>query len=158
MERCFSTRRICQVPLSLQEIQKYEKPIHGAGVSADGRGGSSAVFAAEPLPVFVTAHYDQEAQVRSIAPRFQHLIVDRIKKTVQTEALPEELDALRRAGLRVEIDKVGTERLQRLQTALTQYNSLRSVPGYSCYRTVEETYGTMDSLVQQAPNRPRWWR
>ncbi|WNG21013.1 M14 family zinc carboxypeptidase [Cystobacter fuscus] len=115
-------------------------------------GGSSAAFAAEPLPVFVTAHYDQESQVRSIAPRFQHLIVDRIKKTVQTEALPEELDALRRAGLRVEIDKVGTERLQRLQTALTQHNSLRSIPGYSCYRTVEETYGAMDSLVQQAPN------
>src|SRR5689334_18854780 len=46
-------------------------------------GGTSAVFAAEPLPVFVTAHYEQEAQVRSIAPRFQHLIVDRIKKTVQ---------------------------------------------------------------------------
>ncbi|ADO73871.1 M14 family zinc carboxypeptidase [Stigmatella aurantiaca] len=112
---------------------------------------SASSAAAAPLPVFVTAHYEQEAQVRAVASRFQHLMVDRAKKTVRTEATAEDLDVLRSAGLRVEIDEEATTRLQRIQTALLRPGGLKSIPGYACYRTVEETYGAMDALTLQAP-------
>ncbi|WP_363796267.1 M14 family zinc carboxypeptidase [Lysobacter firmicutimachus] len=113
---------------------------------------SAGAAAAEELPVFVTAHYQNPAQLQRIASRFQHLIVDRNARTVKVEAMPEDLDALRRAGLRYEIDREGTEKLQRLQSALqSSALGIKSIPGYACYRTVEETYQTMDQLAASKP-------
>ncbi|WP_225412281.1 M14 family zinc carboxypeptidase [Stigmatella hybrida] len=114
--------------------------------------GASPVFAATAaLPVFVTAHYEREDQVRTVAQRFQHLMVDRAKKLIRTEATPEDLEVLRRAGLQVEIDPDATALMQRILAALPKPGGLKSIPGYACYRTVEETYSTMDSLVLKAP-------
>lgn len=114
-------------------------------------GGAAA--AADELPVFVTAKYGDKAQLQKIASRFQHLIVDREAKTVRVEAMPADVDALRRAGFEVEIDGPATARLQRLQTALQRAGGvgIRSIPGFTCYRTVEETYATMDELAQTRP-------
>jgi carboxypeptidase T len=115
-------------------------------------GASSPVaFAAAPLPVFVTAHYEREDQVRTVAQRFQHLQVDRAKQLLRTEALPEDLEVLRSAGLQVEIDTEATALLQRIHAALPKPGGLQRIPGYACYRTVEETYSSMDALVQKAP-------
>ena len=116
----------------------------------------SASAAAEELPVFVTAQYDTPAQLQRIASRFQHLQVDRAAKTVSVEAMPEDLTALTRAGFKYEVDQESTAKLQRLQTALQgSLNGAKSIPGFSCFRTVEETYSTMDSLVASKPTLAR---
>ncbi|ALN82094.1 M14 family zinc carboxypeptidase [Lysobacter antibioticus] len=117
---------------------------------------SAGAKAADDLPVFVTAKYTNSAQLQRIASRFQHLIVDRDAKTVRVEAMPEDLAALSRAGFKYEIDRDATEKLQRLQTALqSSALGIKSIPGYACYRTVEETYTTMDQLATSKPQLAR---
>ena len=113
---------------------------------------SASASAADELPVFVTAQYDNPAQLQRIASRFQHLIVDRQARTVKLEAMPEDLRALARAGFKYRIDEDATARLQQLQTALSSSPlGIKSIPGYACYRTVEETYQTLDQLVASKP-------
>ncbi|MEH6420651.1 M14 family zinc carboxypeptidase [Pseudomonas sp. CGJS7] len=116
----------------------------------------SVSAAAADLPVFVTAHYDNPAQLQRLASRFQHLIVDRESKTVKVEAMPEDLTALRNAGFDYRVDQDATDQLQRLQTSLQgSLRGAKSIPGFSCFRTVEETYTTMDQLAQSKPNLAR---
>jgi carboxypeptidase T len=112
---------------------------------------SGAASAADSLPVFVTAHYEREDQVRTVAQRFQHLMIDRAKQVIRTEATPGDVEVLRSAGLQVDIDPEATARMQRILSSLSQSHSLKSIPGYACYRTVEETYSSMSALVAKAP-------
>jgi len=107
-------------------------------------GSTSA--ADESLQV-VTAHYRNQAQLQSIASRFQHLIVDRDASTARVEATQEEIDALRRSGIRVDLDVAATRQLRAVQDV-----GIESIPNYACYRTVEETYATMNRLAQTRPS------
>ncbi|WP_168356265.1 M14 family zinc carboxypeptidase [Lysobacter enzymogenes] len=114
---------------------------------------SASAAAADEQPVFVTAKYDNPKQLQRIASRFQHLIVDRQARTVKVEAMPEDLAALRAAGFKYEIDQESTAQMQRLQSALkSSLDGAKSIPGYACFRTVEETYQTMDQLAASKPN------
>ncbi|QWP78852.1 proprotein convertase P-domain-containing protein [Lysobacter sp. K5869] len=113
---------------------------------------SASAAAADDQPVFVTAKYENPKQLQRIASRFQHLIVDRQAKTVKVEAMPEDLAALRAAGFQYEVDQASTAQMQRLQSALkSSLDGAKSIPGYTCFRTVEETYQTMDQLAASKP-------
>ncbi|MFQ6313819.1 M14 family zinc carboxypeptidase, partial [Lysobacter capsici] len=117
---------------------------------------SASAVAADDLPVFVTAHYDTPAQLQRIASRFQHLKVDRKAKTVMVEAMPADLAALTQAGFKYQVDQDLTLRSQRLQTGLQSSDAqISSIPGFACFRTVEEAYATMDNLVASKPNLAR---
>ncbi|KWS06960.1 Extracellular zinc protease [Lysobacter capsici AZ78] len=117
---------------------------------------SASAVAADDLPVFVTAHYDTPAQLQRIASRFQHLKVDRNAKTVMVEAMPADLAALTQAGFKYQVDQDLTLRSQRLQTGLQSSDAqISSIPGFACFRTVEEAYATMDNLVASKPNLAR---
>jgi murein tripeptide amidase MpaA len=116
--------------------------------------------------VVVTAHWRDRAQLQRIAARFQHLQVDERAHTAKAEASREDYLALRRAGIPVEIDDVATQRLREAEAGLRAAFAARrarttqaqaseplvvstqeSIPSYACYRTVEETYATMDTLA-----------
>jgi carboxypeptidase T len=101
---------------------------------------------------FVTATYEKPEQLQAIASQFQHLIVDRKNHTVRVEADAEAIAALRAAGFSVRIDDAASAKLQAWQKALETGGSLKSIPGYACYRTVEETQTTMSQLAVQKPN------
>ncbi|TDR41097.1 PKD domain-containing protein [Tahibacter aquaticus] len=101
---------------------------------------------------FVTASYEKPGQLQAIASQFQHLIVDKNKRTVSVEADASTLSALRAAGFDVRIDEEKTAKLRAYESALAAGGGLRSIPGYSCYRTVEETQTTMNQLATQKPN------
>lgn len=101
--------------------------------------------------VFIQAHYENRAQLQTIASRFQHVIVDEQTKTAHVEASHDDLIALRRAGIRAEIDNVATARLRQSEQELRQ----QAIAGYPCYRTVEETYATMHALAATRPNLAR---
>ncbi len=111
-----------------------------------------AVETPEDTLSFVTIAYRDRAQLQQIAARFQHLIVDRTRKTARTEATAREIADLQRLGLRVEIDRAATDHIRKAETAIAsgQFGT-RSISGYACYRTVEETYGTIDQLVANKP-------
>ncbi len=101
---------------------------------------------------FVTVHYRDRAQLQSLASRFQHMIVDHNAKTVRTEASALDIAQLQRTGLRVQIDQTATDRIRSVETAMANRQfGTRSISGYACYRTVEETYTTIDQLVANKP-------
>uniref|UniRef100_UPI0021483C33 M14 family zinc carboxypeptidase n=1 Tax=Tahibacter caeni TaxID=1453545 RepID=UPI0021483C33 len=101
---------------------------------------------------FVTATYEKPEQLQALASQFQHLVVDRKNKSVRVEADSETIASLRAAGFAVTIDKEASDRLQAWQKSLVDGGSIKSIPGYACYRTVEETQTTMAQLAAQKPN------
>lgn len=103
--------------------------------------------------VIIHARYRDRAELQTIASYFQHLIVDERTKTITVEASQEDILALQRAGIRVGIDRDATVRL-RESDAARKYE-IESIPGYSCYRTVEETYATMNTMAAAHPNLAR---
>ena len=126
--------------------------------------------------VIVTVHWRDRAQLQQIAGRFQHLAIDGRTHTARTEASAGDLAMLRHMGVRVEIDDADTARMRNAEAAMaqratiarrhltpagtmtaagmraTQITAQNSIPGYACYRTVEETYATMDLLAQAKPS------
>src|SRR6478672_5217305 len=126
--------------------------------------------------VIITAHWRDRTQLQQIAGRFQHLVIDFKMRTARTEASAEDLATLRRMRVRVEIDNNATGRLRNAEAAMakraaiahqhlsregsmtaeglqaTRAAAATGIPGYACYRTVEETYGTMDQLASAHPS------
>lgn len=116
---------------------------------------AAAAAAGDRLHV-VVARFENRAQLQAIAARFQHLIVDERSRTARVEATLEEIDALRRDGIRVDVDREATLRLREAEAALADGGArAQSIPGYACYRTVEETYASMDQLGAQRPDLAR---
>jgi len=123
--------------------------------------------------VVVTAHWRDRMQLQQIGARFQHMIIDDRAHTARAEASREDYLALRRAGIQVEIDDQATDKLRRAEAGLHAafaarqpgvraqasqplvVTSQESIPNYACYRTVEETYATMDGLVSAHPTLAR---
>jgi len=125
--------------------------------------------------VMATAHWHNRAQLQKIAGSVQHLIIDEKARTARFEASSDDLARLRRMGIRVEIDDVATQRMRKAEesmaralqgdipgltspkrttSALTasKLTAESSIPGFACYRTVEETYATMDQLAAARPS------
>ena len=117
---------------------------------------SASSVAADDRPVVITTGYDNPAHLQRLASHFQHLKVDRKAKTVRIEALPEDLITLSKAGFKYRIDQEATATLQQRRRELSiSPSGAKSIPGYSCFRTVEETYTTMDQLAQSKPQLAR---
>jgi carboxypeptidase T len=126
--------------------------------------------------VIVTVHWRDRAQLQQIAGHFQHLLIDGKAHTARMEASASDLALLRHMGVRVEIDDADTARMRNAEAAMaqratiarrhltpagtmtaagmqaTQITAQNAIPGYACYRTVEETYATMDLLAQAKPS------
>lgn len=101
---------------------------------------------------FVGIAYRNRAQLQQIASRFQHMIVDRTARVARTEASAAEIAELERAGFRVTIDQAATDTIRNAEAAIANGRfGTRSISGYACYRTVEETYTTIDQLVASKP-------
>ncbi|UGB37203.1 M14 family zinc carboxypeptidase [Frateuria soli] len=114
-----------------------------------------AATSADETLFFVTIHYASRAQLQEIASRFQHLAVNEKTHTIGVEATQEELDELRLDGFEASIDERATRRMRQSEANLPGRGpgiGPATIPGYSCYRTVEETYATMDQLAQAHPS------
>jgi carboxypeptidase T len=114
--------------------------------------GAASTTASNDSLSFVTIQYRNRAQLQALASRFQHMIVDNGSRTVRTEASAQDIAELQRMGLRVVIDQASTDRIRSVETAMANKQfGTRSISGYACYRTVEETYTTIDQLVAAKP-------
>ncbi|MFY0579707.1 M14 family zinc carboxypeptidase [Cystobacter fuscus] len=80
--------------------------------------------------------------------------VDHEKKTVEAVLSPEEYDALVKEGRRVEILEEQTRILNEPREG--RMSLAGGIPGYSCYRTVDETYAAMAQLPVTYPNLASW--
>lgn len=114
---------------------------------------AGSVNAAVDEDALVIAHtrYRDHSELRTITALFQHIIIDEKAKIVTVEASHSDIIALQRAGFRVDIDSTATDRMRASEAAFTT----ESISGYPCYRTVEETYATMDALAAAHPNLVR---
>lgn len=61
---------------------------------------------------------------------------------------------LQQLGYRLEVDDALTAQLNTPNEALP--GQVSGIPGYSCYRTVEETYATAESIVANHPTLATW--
>lgn len=109
--------------------------------------------------VLVNVHWANRAQLQQIAGRFDHLRIDEKRHVAQVEANAADLAMLRGMGLRAEIDAAATQKMRmgesKMAKALAGQATLTSqnaIPGFVCYRTVEETYSTMDQLSASYPS------
>lgn len=120
--------------------------------------GAAALAQSEPpaavaTPVIATVYYHDKADLNALAASLDVWTVNARQGYAVIQLQPEEYSRLLASGHRIEID-----------AALTaQLNAPRSdaapdagIPGYSCYRTVEETYNTMAQLAASHPNLLTW--
>lgn len=63
-----------------------------------------------------------------------------------------DLARLRSVGLRIELDRWQTEQVQPAQS----FEGGAGIPGFPCYRTVEETYATAQQIVADHPTLAEW--
>lgn len=98
----------------------------------------------------VRAWFGDEAQLRSVSHLLGHAQIDRDKGLLRTEADPALRRLLAEAGFRIETDIDATLSLRRLMAA--ERAGLKSIPGFACYRTVEETQASMEALVDAYPD------
>lgn len=101
---------------------------------------------------FIEAHYKDLAQLRTVAGEFQHLIVDSKHQTMRVDTDDAGIRRLEDAGMSVSIDMAATAQMRVSDLAMLRGPGVDSIPGFACYRTVEETYSTIDDLVGSHPN------
>lgn len=96
----------------------------------------------------IRASWERAEQLDAITHLLGHAQVDRAKRSLRTEATADLLEALRQAGMKIDVDAEASAALQRLHRAMAQP---KSIPGYACYRTVEETRDEMAALAGAYP-------
>jgi carboxypeptidase T len=100
----------------------------------------------------IQVFYRSQAELQAIASQFQHVSVDVKSASVTTEAMNTDIQALIAAGIRVRIDEAKTTQLRAGEDAMLLPLSQRSISGFACYRTVEETYQSMATMATTFPN------
>jgi carboxypeptidase T len=105
-------------------------------------------------PLVVRAYYQDEAMVRELATWTEPWAVVQSEGYVTLGVTPVEYDRLVAEGWRLEIDREMTLELSRPREFSPGQGG--GIPGYSCYRTVEETYASAAQLAIQYPTLATW--
>jgi len=105
-------------------------------------------------PWVVRAHYTDREMVNVLASELEPWEVHHDKGYLVVEVDRESYQWLLNLGFRVEIDKDLTAKLNQPNFPLP--GQLTGIPGYACYRTVEETFTTAQNLVSMYPNLVSW--
>lgn len=103
-----------------------------------------------PTGSIVRIDYPNDASLPALSGRLDVWEVDRQSRTVVALVTPEERAWLRRAGYAFAQDTELTAGLPDPRTF--QLRTGAGIPGYACYRTVEETYADLAGLAAQHPN------
>ena len=103
-----------------------------------------------PLPTHdvVVVRDPTPAQLQQLGTRFGHLLFDHDTRQARAEASIEDRKWLSDLGMAWQTDE---EASAALHASLQPQETLRAIPGYACYRTVEETADTVASLVASHP-------
>jgi len=102
----------------------------------------------------VRAYFDDQEMVAAAAAWVAPWDVNEEEDYLLAEVGGAEAEALEAIGFRLEIDAERTRRLNRPNVRLPGQTG--GIPGFPCYRTVEETYATGDGLAQAFPELATW--
>lgn len=122
-------------------------------------------FTAQPTPAgdetavppdwqVVRAYFNDRQMVYDLAEWREPWEVHYDKGYVVLEATPAEMDRLIAAGFRLEVDAALTELYFGERPSYPEQTN--GIPGYACYRTVEETFATAEQIVAEHPTLASW--
>ncbi|TDR16354.1 M14 family zinc carboxypeptidase [Marinicella litoralis] len=110
--------------------------------------------------LIVDVKWTDEAQLIKLADQFDHFKLDKKHQTMGLEIDGLELQWLKDQNFQVTIDADRTEQLQQNLNKNSQAQSKNTagagIPGFECYRTVEETFATAMALEAAYPNLVSW--
>jgi hypothetical protein len=117
--------------------------------------GVAAVAPPMPtVPVIARVYYPDQATLEQFAAELDILEAHRAEGCVVALLRPERYAQLLSAGYRVEIDQAKTDLVNRPAQRLPGQEA--GIPGYPCYRTVEETYAAMAQLAADHHDLATW--
>ncbi len=105
-------------------------------------------------PWVVRAYYKDPQMIADVAARIEPWEVNREQGYIVLEVDREQYLWLQWLGFRVEVDEKLTAQL--LQPRVKLPGQVSGIPGYPCYRTVEETYASATQIVADHPNLAAW--
>ncbi|MCB9139800.1 MAG: peptidase M14 [Caldilineaceae bacterium] len=106
----------------------------------------------------VRVYFQNPAQLDRLAALADIWEVDHAAGYAVMALEPAQEQALSKAGYLVRVDPMRTEQARAAAAKLssTAPAAAQGIPGYSCYRTVEETYGDLATLAANHPALARW--
>ncbi len=99
-------------------------------------------------------YFESKAQLNELAARLDIWEVNNEEGYFVALLSPRSLQDLQRMGLRVEVDPELTQQLY--QSPQVAPGQTSGIPGYPCYRTVEETYNDLSALAAAHPDLATW--
>lgn len=99
-------------------------------------------------PDVVVIHAASADDLQALGTRFGHLLFDHVSGETRVEAGDEDKRWLSDRSMKWDVD---AEASAALHESLMPLDALRAIPGYACYRTVEETADTVANLVSTHP-------
>jgi carboxypeptidase T len=104
--------------------------------------------------VVVRAYFEDRQMVADLAAWKEPWEVDYNKGFVVVDVTPAEYDLLEAAGFRLEIDRELTLAANEPRQSLP--GQVSGIPGYPCYRTVEETFTSAAGIALNYPQLAAW--
>ncbi len=101
-------------------------------------------------PIVARVYFTSREDMDQLAAQLDVWEVHPIEHYLVAHLTPQEYQSLQKAGYRIEVDLGKTSLLS--QVRLLASTQSGGIPGFPCYRTVEETYQAMESLAAQYPN------
>jgi carboxypeptidase T len=120
-------------------------------LAAIPKSGSSLTH---QTPILVQIHFDDIDQLNRLASRYDVWEVNHDLGYLIAYLQPAEILELGAAGFKIDIDQKRTSQLGQTKQLLPDQDS--GIPGYPCYRTVEETYASLSQLADTHPNLAAW--
>ncbi|MGD2159356.1 MAG: M14 family metallopeptidase, partial [Anaerolineales bacterium] len=102
----------------------------------------------------VRAYFSDRQMVDAVASWLEPWDVDYREGFIVLGVTPEQYNLLIGMGFRLEIDLEMTAQINQPRQALPGQTT--GIPGYPCYRTVEETFATAEGIVADYPELATW--
>jgi hypothetical protein len=125
----------------------------GAPCVAYAQANTDATVPAGLEFAVVRAYFHERAQVERLARDRAPWYVD-IARTTSSSTSMRGYQRLLELGFRVEIDQELTQRYRSPPQALR--GQVNGIPGFPCYRTVEETYASAQAIATEHPDLATW--
>lgn len=116
---------------------------------------AQATPAAPQDGVVVQLSFVDQADLQRLAVRYDVWRVDHAARAVTVWLTPAELRQVQAQSRRVVVDQAATDDFYAAQATVNAAQSSSGIPGFTCYRTVEETHATMAQLVADHPTLVR---
>jgi hypothetical protein len=126
----------------------------GSSVVAQDTIQTPAAQTVSEAPVVAVIYFTDRAELDQLASELDIWQVYHDQGYLLALLSPEKFASLQSAGYRMEIDEEKTALINKPNEMLP--GQITGIPGYPCYRTVEETYSSLSNLAFMNPTLADW--